>query len=311
MTFDTTVPPKLKRIQTWFGSIISRAIDEDSKMNPISPSGQQMELEACDYIRPSPTLRPAQRIQIYNQQYWWRLLNTLQETFPILTCIFGYHDFNRTLAIPYMQKYPPRHWSLAFLGDRFSQWIDDSYDANDKKLVLDAAKLDWAFSEAFICSEHPAISSDTLQKGETPVHLMNQILLLQPHVHLFVWDYDLLDFRKKLMKQKPQYWVDNDFPNLKKEKKYYYVLYRTCHNDVAWDEILEGEWKLLDLFKNGNSIDKACEWIYDQEETIVKQAEEKLPEGDARTRSTALEGARRQRRARRRGVHYRGRSVQR
>lgn len=107
MTFDAKVPFKLKKTQLWFGSIIGRPIDEDSKMNPISPAGQPIEIEACDFIRPSPTLRPAQRIQIYNQQYWWRLLSSMHETFPLVTRLFGYHDFNKIIAIPYLVKFPP------------------------------------------------------------------------------------------------------------------------------------------------------------------------------------------------------------
>ena len=170
MGYDEKVPLLLKREQQWFGSIIGRAIDEDSKMNPISPSGVLMEEEAAEHIAPSPTMRPAQRIQIYNQQYWWRLLNTLQESFPLVTRLFGYVDFNRIIGIPYLTKYPPRHWSLAMLGDRLSRWCLEEYQSEDRELVSQAAELDWAFSccftmESVLPSSSRAVSGMNLEKA--------------------------------------------------------------------------------------------------------------------------------------------------
>src|SRR4051812_44875922 len=109
MAFDAAVPTQLKRMQEWFASIITRPVDEESRINPLSPEGVPMEQEACRYITPSATLLPAQRIQIYNQQYWWRLLSIMHELYPLVTRLFGHRDFNQTIAIPYLVKYPPSH----------------------------------------------------------------------------------------------------------------------------------------------------------------------------------------------------------
>src|SRR4051794_31429096 len=98
--YDSKVPLQLKKELQWFASILARPIDQENQMNPISPSGLSMELEAAQHIAPSPTLRPSQRIQIYNQQYWWRLINVLHESNPMLVRLMGYLDFNRNIAIP-------------------------------------------------------------------------------------------------------------------------------------------------------------------------------------------------------------------
>lgn len=174
MTYDTKVPIKLKKIQHWFGSIIGRPIDEDSRMNPLSPSGNPMELEAYDFIKPSPTLRPAQRIQIYNQQYWWRLINHMHESFPLVIRLFGYHDFNRTIAIPYLVSYPPTHWSLNQLGDKLPQWVEEEYQADDKQLVYDAVRVDWAFSHSFVAAELEPIHGANLPREGDPSSLLKK-----------------------------------------------------------------------------------------------------------------------------------------
>lgn len=272
MTYDEKVPFLLKREQQWFGSIISRPIDEDSKMNPISPSGKPMEVEAAQHIAASPTMRPAQRIQIYNQQYWWRLLNTMHESFPLVTRLFGYYDFNRTIGIPYLTKYNSRHWSLSYLGDRLVKWIEEDYHADDKRLVVDAAKLDEAFIESFITGQVPPLSQGQLAGLDENSEIFSKELFLQPHIYLFKFEYELFRYRLDFLKHDPDYWLENDFPVLDRSKQYHFILFRNAYNDIAWKEISECEYLLLQLFKKGASIDAACEWIEGQEQSIGDEA---------------------------------------
>ena len=74
MLKDIEAPASLKNLQAWFGGVISQPIDVDSKISPVAPSGELIEEEAKHYIIPSKTLTPKDRIEIYNRQYWWRLL---------------------------------------------------------------------------------------------------------------------------------------------------------------------------------------------------------------------------------------------
>lgn len=272
MKFDEKVPLLLKREQVWFGSIIGRPIDIDSRMDPISPSGLPMEIEAAEHIAPSPTLRPEQRIQIYNQQYWWRLLNTMHELYPLVTRLFGYSDFNQTIAIPYLVKYPPRNWSLTLIGDRLAQWIEEEYVGNDKKLVLESAILDWSFTDSFITQDIPPINSEQLIKLQES----NSKLYTQPHLHLFEMAYDLFRYRVDFLKNPPEYWMDNDFPELDHSKPYFFALHRNKSNDIAWREIPKTEYLLLAQFQKGSSLDNVCQWIEEQSEEIYEDAMQNL-----------------------------------
>lgn len=276
MTYDEKVPLQLKREQQWFGAIIGRPIDEDSRMNPVSPTGQLMEEEAALHIAPSPTLRPAQRIQIYNQQYWWRLLNTLHESFPLVTRLFGYFDFNRTIGIPYLTKYPPRHWSLALLGDRLSQWCLEDYHAPDKKLVVQAIELDWAFSHSFIVGAVVPLNSEQMAAQDGSEAVFDKVLYLQPYVHLFEYSYDLFKYRLDFLLQDPDYWLNHEFPILECSRPYYYLLHRNPKNEISWKEISKGEYLILSLFQKGTSIEKVCEWLEGQDPELCQTAMEKL-----------------------------------
>lgn len=276
MTYDAAVPSKLKDIQQWFASIITRPIDMDNRMQPVSPSGTPMEKEAWTYIAPSHTLQPAQRIELYNQQYWWRLLTTLQEDNPFLVRLFGYTDFNQTIAIPFLEAYPPNHWNLNFVSRRIPQWVSESYQAPDKKLVLNAALIDHAYSNSFFAAHRPPINLDTLPVKGDISSLLDHTIYLQPHIYLFQLDRDLFSFRREFLKQEPDYWIDNNFPEMIKGREFYFVLYRNLQNNITWREVGEAEFGMLSQFKNGTTVERACQWL-EQQDHLLEEAEKGLP----------------------------------
>lgn len=275
---STSIPDYLASTQQWFANIITNQL-EDNGIQAISPHGLLIAEEATHYILPSPTLRPHQRVQIYNQQYWWRLLNTLHESFPLVTRLFGYYAFNEEIAVPYLVKYPPHHWSLSLLGEHLPHWIQSDYKAADGPLVYNAACLDQAFNAAFIALQKPALN---LRQGEQNIDmetLLTLPLFLQPHIHLFHWTYDLFAFRQAFIKQEVDYWTDNDFPLLNKEKDYYYVLYRSTNdNNLYWKETSPAEYSLLKCLQKGSSIEETCDFLEKQDKAIYEDALSNLQE---------------------------------
>lgn len=272
--FDKQVPPKLKKTQQWFASIITMPIDTANHMSPTSPTGHLMEEEAFDFIVPSRTLKPDQRIQIYNQQYWWRLFGVLQDSFPFLTRLFGYHDFNQLIAKPYLMKYHPNTWTLTTLGDRLPLWIQEDYSADDKQLVLDAASIDAALNAAFFVKHMmPCQETHSQQQLEK---MLTKTLHLQPHIHLFDLRYDLFAFRSEMLKQEVDYWLEHDFPKLPQDRRHYFILFRNLHNQIHWEELSEAAYHLLTLFKHGATVDQACNWLEGQDEKLYAEAVEKL-----------------------------------
>lgn len=271
LIFNKRVPSRLKKIQRWFASILTMPIDEDSQMHPLSPSGECMEEEAFDYIIPSPALRPAQRIQIYNQQYWWRLFKVLQEVNPFILRLFGHHDFNQTIAMPYLIKYPPDTWSLNTLGNNLPVWIEKEYQAKDKLLVLDAAKIDTALNIAFFSQHYKKVDSRNFSE-----EILEKKMRLQPHVFLFDLRYDLFSFRKEIMKEDVDYWMTHDFPKLVQDRRHYFVLYRNQNNNVTWEEVSHAAFELLKHFQNGSTVENVCEWLEQQDNAIFLEAEKNL-----------------------------------
>ncbi len=248
-------PEDLLATQKWFANVITKPLGHT----------HEFEEEAGQFITPSPTLQPWQRIQIYNQQYWWRLLKILQDVYPTLTRLFGPHDFDEGLAVPYMQKYPSQHWAIDMIGNHLPQWILDEYNEDDKALIYEVASVDLAFTLSFFCDRDPPINA----VDET---IVQQTLYLQPHLYLFALQHDLFPFRKKLLEKEPDYWLENPFPELSSDTTYYYAVSNGGEvqtlNPVAYQILLQ--------FEKGASIEGACEWLDFQPPPIKQQATAKL-----------------------------------
>jgi hypothetical protein len=273
--FDETLPQKLKETQIWFAGILTQPLVNGFKIPRIAPSGKKIELEAKNYITPGPVLKSHERIELYAQQYWWRLIKIMQDIYPFVTRLFGSVDFNSTLAAPYLHKYPPNDWSLNVLGRRFPQWLEDHYKAKDKQLVIDAAAVDNAFNESFLAANEIPLNDEIPQSGDMN-EIVDKKLQLQKHVHLFKLPYNIFLFRESMLKESADYWIEHDFPELPKGATFYRILYRTHHNDVAWAEIAPNEYQLLTLFQTGSSIEEVCEYLETQPEEVYQDSAENL-----------------------------------
>ena len=247
------VPPDLFSLQKWFGSIISRPISSNSEMMPLSPSGRPLSQESEEHIRPNRKLTSQQRIEIYNQQYWWRLLSILHENFPTMTRLFGYADFNLSIGMPFLTKYPSRDWSLARLGDQLPLWVKQCYQAQDKELILAAAEVDWSYQELFF-------AQPPLDIVASP-QLISKKLMLQPHLKIFKFPFDIFSLRAALLKEEVDLWLEKDFPPLKRDRHYFFALYRTNNYQIQYREIEEGQWEILHLLSLGKTIEEACDQL--------------------------------------------------
>lgn len=252
--FDPELPESLKNIQVWFGNVISVPLTIEDKIQATSPSGRLIEEEANLYIVPSPTLKPYERIQLYNQQYWWRLINTLQDAYPFLLRLFGYAGFRNEIAIPFLIDYPPE-WSINNLGDRLPAWLKKNYKAKDRKLTINAAILDNHYYQILY---HPI--KTPIQLPADLEELMSRKLKLQPHISLLKFPFELFSYRKQFLKESVEYWEENPFPKLKLEKTYG-ILCRTSQDYIGWSIISAAEYEILRKIQKGISIEDLSEWL--------------------------------------------------
>lgn len=267
---EEAIPYMMQTTQEWFAQTITYPLAENNQIQMFSQDGMLVAEEAARYIVPSPTLKPHERIQIYNQQYWWRLLNALQITFPLVTRLCGYQTFNEQIGIPYLLAYPPSHWAIGLIGENLPMWISDYYQQPDKMLLHQSACLDWSFNASYGVPEVPPLDLAAVSQRD-PEAILNLTYYLQPHIYLFTWDYDLMDFRNAFLLEDINYWTTHPFPKLKKRKGFHIVLFRNKKNGISYRKISKSEYLLLTAFKEGSTLSAACELIEKQDKKTYTQ----------------------------------------
>lgn len=194
-------PSDLLELQRWFASFVTRPLVTAGPYHlPLYETPLVQDI--AHHISPTKRLNSEQRIGIYNQQYWWRLFTLLQIHYPTLVRLFGYADFNASLAEPYFLRYPPTSWILSCLGEKLPAWIEDYYHAEDRSIVLEVARVDEVYERLF-----------RLEEGD-------EIAL--------VCDGDFFAFRKAMLEHPPEHWQTADFPSIQWFKTpREFVVYRT------------------------------------------------------------------------------------
>jgi hypothetical protein len=136
-------PRTLRGTQEWLLDEIVRREEAPPRK---APPGRA---KAAAVIKPSWSLRPAERVEIYARMYFARLHEALGADYPVVRRIVGEDAFER-LARAYVTRHPPRSYTLNHLGDRFPGFVARHEPLGEARpLVREVARLERAMSEVF------------------------------------------------------------------------------------------------------------------------------------------------------------------
>jgi hypothetical protein len=107
-------------------------------------------------------MSPADRLDVYREQFWLRHVPSLEEDFPTLSWAVGGRSRFRDLAIEYLSVCPPRTWDLQRLGEGLPSHVAKHSPWDSDVLAHDAARLDWAFMEAFDAADAGPLNPSVL-----------------------------------------------------------------------------------------------------------------------------------------------------
>ena len=159
---------------------VMRPLTPDFRMQPLASDGRSTHELADDYIKPNELLSSFDRLEIYNRQYWFRVIGAVAEDFPALNALMGERKFDH-LILAYLRENPSTSFTLRNLGSKLPQWLEHhpEFAPNRRELLLDVARLEWAYIEAFDGAAFaPLTTSDFSDLSAV------SRLFLQPHLQL-------------------------------------------------------------------------------------------------------------------------------
>jgi hypothetical protein len=164
---------------------VMRPLTPDFQMQASTSDGRSTHELADSYIKPNELLSSFDRLEIYNRQYWFRAIGAVAEDFPALNALMAEKAFDR-LILAYLRENPSTSFTLRNLGSKLPQWLEHhpEFTPNRRQLLLDVARLEWAYVEAFDGADvAPLTASDFSDLSA------ESRLFLQPHLQLLDLKY--------------------------------------------------------------------------------------------------------------------------
>src|SRR5207253_5206154 len=112
----------LANLQKAVARAVMQPLTRNEHMRVVGPGGERMRRYAARFIKPNDRLTSFERLEIYNRQYWWRLMSSLAEDFPGLQAILGNRRFE-PLCKAYLTDRPSRSFTLRNLGRDLEPWL--------------------------------------------------------------------------------------------------------------------------------------------------------------------------------------------
>lgn len=236
----------------------------------MSPLNASVSAEAKRLVKPNDRLTATERLNIYHRQYWYRILDSLNEDFPGVRAVLGERAFER-LARAYLSDCPSQSFTLRNLGSHLETWLGahPEFAGRNLALALDMVRLEWAHIEAFDNAERkPLGPEDLLELGP------ELALALQPYVGLLDLQYPVDDLRVKAnANQKEHNRASNAvsaparrhlvrrYTRLKPQQIFLAV--HRVEFTVYYRRLEAGEFRLLRAIEPGQAIGAALEMVAD------------------------------------------------
>ena len=255
---------KLRGLQRTMARAVMQPLTRSERMQQTAPNGKPMRSYAARFIKPNDRLTSFERLEIYNRQYWFRVLSSMVEDFPGLRAVLGERRFEE-MCKAYITDCPSRSFTLRNLGSRLESWLrkHPKWAGAKLDLALDIARLEWADIETFDGKAEPALRPEDLG-GAADANLR---LKLQPYVQLLSLKYPVDDLLLEVRKDQDTDFASNAFQEKRKRKRVqavaklkpapiFLVVHRLDYS-VYFRRIEPEEFSMLKALRAGKSLGEA------------------------------------------------------
>ena len=255
----------LLQLQRQMATDVRRPLTLAFDMQLQTEDGGSVSELAASYIKPNDRLTSFDRLEIYNRQYWFRVIGAISEDFPALAAVMGSKSFD-AMVIAYLKENPSTSFTLRDLGARLPSWLKNhpEFAANKHALLIDVARLEWAYVESY---DRAALAPLTAADF---AHLDGEsILSLQPHLQLLDLRYPVDELVLAVHRENPESdIVSNAVMERKKAKRLHlpkmvrtpvYLAVHRFESSVYYRRIDREAWLLLSSLRQRQALASALE----------------------------------------------------
>jgi len=155
----------LLALQRQVARAVMTPLTRSERMRRVAPDGRSLSTVARKIIKPNDRLTSFERLEVYNRQYWFRVLDAFSDDFPGLRAILGDRRFD-AVAHAYLTDCPSRSYTMRDLGSRLESWLrkHPQHARGRQQLAVDMVRLEWAEIETFDSATEPPITAESLTR---------------------------------------------------------------------------------------------------------------------------------------------------
>ncbi len=257
----------LRELQRQFAAGIMRPLTPEQTLHPEWHDGRPSSEAVGGFIKANERLTSVERLEIYNRQYWYRLIDCFYEDFPGLRTLLGDRTFS-AMTEAYLHRHRSRSFTLRNLGQDLEKFLEEEPHWTEKQPVLarDLVRLEWAHIVAFDGEALPPLEIDDLL-GQDPAMLR---LGLQPHLTLLTCSFPVDTFLIATRRRdEPQGGASHAVAERQRrkgtkkvprprEKQTWLAVHRHGHS-VYYKRLEPAAYALLAALRAGRTLAQACE----------------------------------------------------
>jgi len=230
-------PPTLLELQNWLRRIVTdpRGVAEALRSEPVS-SCLGVIVGDARYSR-------EERLSVYAEAYFARVLQSLSEDFRSLRRLMGDEDFAGLIAA-YLERHPSRCDGLEAVGFALPDFLEASTGEHARLAAL--ARLEWKVMESLHADTAPPRGTCPVSEAACDA-LASKPLVLNPSLRLLAtrWDVDL-------------FW-NNQVEELHERARFLEIM--RIDGRVEVSSLSEREFSALELAASGRNLAEICELL--------------------------------------------------
>jgi hypothetical protein len=261
---------KLMQLQRTMARAVMQPLTSSERMQRRAPDGSPMKRYASRFIKPNDRLTSFERLEIYNRQYWFRVLSALGEDFPGLRAVLGERRFDE-MSKAYLIANPSRSFTMRNLGSKMELWLrkNPKWAGKNQTLALDIVRLEWADVEAFDGKTESALQAEDIASAAGAAGGKLK-LKLQPYVRLLSCSYPVDDLLLEVRKEDADTdFASNTFTERRKRKRVramaklkpaqIFLAVHRIDNSVYFRRLEREDFSILTGLQQGKTIGAAVE----------------------------------------------------
>jgi hypothetical protein len=260
----------LLELQRRMAEDVRRPLTADFEMQETTDDGASVRAIAASYISPNDRLSSFERLEIYNRQYWFRLISAVSEDFPTLSALLGQHRFD-SLILTYLNENPPTSWTLRDLSGKLPSFLEahPEFTGRRQRLAVDVARLEWAYVDAFDRKHRTPLATEEAQAIGPESRLS-----LQPHLQLLELSYPVDSLVLAVKKHTPETEIVSNAANRRvaqtlptlpamRQERVWLAVHR-FEDSVYYRRVDRETFLLLSALRSGASVSEAVTLAFEK-----------------------------------------------